>query len=173
MPAGASRDYYESVAAPRTQKPAQTSNQKQTARAATQDEEDLRETFRRADEIFRSVSAPAHGDPQNDGTGAAGMCSVCRRRKSNALGGGRGEHHSAPPKMERGWERNQQQQEEHDGDDEEEGQEETYRRQTEEREVRDGHQQRQQEAKEKRMDPQAALGRVLNDLEADFELHKR
>lgn len=57
------------------------------------DEADLETSFARADEIFRSVSAPKVDATPSSG---AGMCSVCRRRK-------RGEPGSAPARME-GWE---------------------------------------------------------------------
>lgn len=119
------------------------------------EEEDLREDFARAEEIFRSVSAP-----KKENVAGSDMCSVCRRRRKEGAVPG-----SAPAKL---------QENEYDAGDE--SYLEAQREKERERNTRKSQRQQQQPAKveqEERQDPRTALENVLKDLEADFELHKR
>lgn len=130
-----------------------------------QEEDDLQNSFRRAEEIFRSVSHDSAPPAQTGRTNIAqqqapaspGLCTVCRRRRREREAA-TGVHGSAPPKMER-WE----QERDMDGDDEEEEQQQQQGRSEKPRRA----------TMAPMVDPKRALENVLNDLEADFELHKK
>ncbi|KAI5481911.1 hypothetical protein MNV49_000188 [Pseudohyphozyma bogoriensis] len=110
----------------------------------TETDDELHASFERAEQIFRSVSAP-----KRDGD----LCSVCRKRRKSE-----GVPRSAPAKMQ------ERRDVDYDAGDEsyQDSEQESIRPKVSKK-----------AEKERRPDPRLALESVLRDLEADFGLHKR